>query len=62
MTSVAETDELEFDQACFVIERDADFIACAPPELIVRNLDWILEARERLNDALAKAGRVRIAA
>lgn len=53
--------ELEFDQACFVIERDADFIATAPPSLIARNRPWIEEARERLNDALAKADKARAA-
>lgn len=46
--------ELEFDQACYTVERDADFIATAPASLIARNLPWIEEARERLNDALAK--------
>ena len=53
-----DTGELEFDQCCFTIERDADFIACASPRMIARNRLWIEEARERLNDALAKAERI----
>lgn len=47
----------DIEHACVGLTRDADFIALAPPGLIARNRELIEEARERLNDALAKADR-----
>lgn len=42
--------------------RDAGILQCAQPEDLALNRDLIEEARERLNDALAKADRMRVAA
>jgi hypothetical protein len=50
--------DLELEHACVELTRDADFIACATPQLIARNRELIEEARERLNDALAKVERI----
>lgn len=54
--------ELEVEDAAYTIVRDAKFLSCAQPEMIAHNAEWIEEARELLNDALAKAERVREAA
>jgi len=54
--------DLEMEHACVELGRDADFIALAPAHLIARNRELIEEARERLNDALAKADRLKEAA
>lgn len=51
--------ELEVEDAAYELVREAKFVSCAQPEMIAHNLEWIEEARELLNDALAKAGRVR---
>lgn len=48
---------LELDHASISVVRDADFIALHPPAWIARNREYLIEARERLNDALAKAER-----
>lgn len=43
--------------------RDAGILQCAQPEDLAANRELIEEARERLNDALAKADRaLRVAA
>lgn len=42
--------------AAYDILRDAKYLSCAPREAIQHNQEWIEEARELLNDALAKAG------
>jgi hypothetical protein len=55
-----ECDEVE--GAAWELLREAKYLACAPANILARNSDWIEEARELLNDALAKASRVREAA
>lgn len=42
--------------------RDAGILQCAQPEDLAANRAMIEEARERLNDALAKADRAKLAA
>jgi hypothetical protein len=54
--------ELEVEDAAYDILREAKFISCAPSEILAHNAEWLEEAREFLNDALAKASRVREAA
>jgi hypothetical protein len=46
--------EVEVDMAARSVARDADFLAVAPKAFVRANLDLIEEARERLNDALAR--------
>lgn len=46
----------EAEVVAYDILRDAKLIVCAPREAIQHSADWIEEARELLNDALAKAG------
>ena len=46
----------ETEVTAYDILRDAKLLVCAPREAIQHNADWIEEARELLNDALAKAG------
>lgn len=48
-----ETEGLTYD-----LLRDAKMLSCAPREAIAHNREWIEEARELLNDALAKAERI----
>lgn len=48
----------ESEAAIYCLVRDAKLLSCAPPEVIEHNREWIEEAREQLNDALAKADRV----
>ena len=55
-----ECDEVE--GAAWGLLREAKYLSCAPASILARNSDWIEEARELLNDALAKASRVREAA
>lgn len=50
--------EIEVDLAARQIAADADLLAVAPREFVAANRDLIEEARERLNDALARIGRV----
>lgn len=52
----------ETEAATYDLLRDAKMLSCAPREAIEHNREWIEEARELLNDALAKADRVREAA
>jgi hypothetical protein len=46
----------ETEVAAYDILRDAKYLSCAPREAIRNSQEWIEEARELLNDALAKAG------
>ena len=52
----------EAEAATYCLLRDAKFMSCASREVIEHNREWLEEARELLNDALAKASRVREAA
>ena len=46
------------EAATYCLLRDAKMLSCAPPAFIEHNREWIEEARELLNDALAKADRI----
>ena len=55
MTRIEEA-EVAVDLAARDLCRDADFLTVAPKALVASNKDLIVEARERLNDALARIG------
>ena len=48
--------EVEVDLAARQIALDADFLTVAPKAMVSANRDLIVEAREHLNDALARIG------
>jgi len=50
--------EVAVDMAAQQIALDADFLATAPKRLVEANRSLIEEARERLNDALARIERI----
>jgi hypothetical protein len=47
----------EAEAAAYCLLRDAKMLSCAPQAVIEHNREWIEEARELLNDALAKTTR-----
>lgn len=52
----------EAEAAGYCLIRDAKLLSCAPREILEQNREWIEEARDLLNDALDRAGKVREAA
>ena len=48
----------ETEAATYCLLRDAKLLSCASREAIEHNREWIEEARELLNDALAKISRI----
>ena len=55
-------DIVEGEAATYDLLRDAKYLSVAPKYVISHNRDWIVEARELLNDALAKVEREEMAA
>lgn len=48
----------EVESAVYDVVQDAKYLTCAPAEMLAEGLDFLEEARELLNDAIAKASRV----
>ena len=51
--------QAEVESAVYDVVQDAKYLTCAPAEILAESQDWLEEARELLNDAIAKATRVR---
>lgn len=55
---------MEVESAAYTVLREAKYLACASSDILANEttVEWLTEARELLNDALAKAAKVREAA
>lgn len=47
----------EVESAVYDVLKDAKYLSCAPSSTLAGSLEWLEEARELLNDAIAKAAR-----
>jgi hypothetical protein len=47
----------EVESAVYEVLREAKYLSCASPSTLAGSSEWIEEARELLNDAIAKAHR-----
>jgi len=47
----------EVESAVYDVLKEAKFLACARGSALAGSLEWLEEAREHLNDAIAKAER-----
>jgi hypothetical protein len=47
----------EVESAVYEVLREAKYLSCASPSTLAGSGEWLEEARELLNDAIAKAAR-----
>lgn len=47
----------EVESAVYEVLREAKYLSCARPDVLAGSAEWLSEARELLNDAIAKAER-----
>ena len=50
--------DLDLEQVAFALLQDAKLLSVARPEQLALQRDWLIEAREELNAAIAKTERV----